>query len=420
MINLNEKIHTLDNGIVLLTEHIPNSYTLAIRICFKFGSRYEPVEKKGIAHFLEHMLFKGTSRRTSKDIVEEVDLVGGDINAFTGRENTVYTLTILNEHLELGLDILSDILINSTFPLEEIEKERQVILQEIAQYVDEPEEFLFDSFFESTFKNQPLGHNILGTIETVNNIHKEDLLKFVNEFYVADNVIISIAGDLSKYNTPKLVNKFFASMPSNPKDKSFIKSSFTPSFLSLKRELEQSHYIVGYKGVGSLDEDYYNLQLISIILGGGMSSRLFQEIREKQALAYSIGSYTYNYSDTGLIIISASTIHEKIPQLNDGIINVIKSMSEIQDKELEKAKKQYTASLKMAYDSITSRANFLLNQYLKENKVVTIEELLKKIDNIRLVDLYQTFERIFTKPEISLGILGETFENTLYEAHKNI
>ena len=399
------EIIKLENNTTIILDHEPSSHSFTMLCNISFGSRYEEPKYYGMAHFIEHMLFKGTKKRNAKQIAQEVEFVGGDINAYTTYENTSYSILMLKEYTELAIDIISDMVINSNFPPEEIERERSVILQEIYECIDDPYEYLSDNFVINTFKDQKLGHNILGTIETVSNISRDDLIHWKNKIYTGNNIVISISGNFNLEIAKKLISENFDSLPAGQKlDLEY--SEFTPNITHLSRELEQIHLQIGFKYVDINHEHFYAAQLFSSILGSGMSSRLFQEIREKLGLAYGISSYTAIYKDIGTLNIGVSTSNEHIPKLQEKLTEVINSMSKITEEELQKAKNQIRAASLLLYESNSGRSSYLLSSYLKHGEIVPISDIVKKINAINTTDLNVIFEKFIKQNQLSIVSLG--------------
>lgn len=400
-----EEIIKLENNTTIILDYAPSSHSFTMLCNIAFGSRYEDPKYYGIAHFIEHMLFKGTQKRNAKQIAQEVEFVGGDINAYTTYENTSYSILMLKEYTELAIDIISDMVINSNFPVEEIERERSVILQEIYECIDDPHEYLSDNFIINTFKDQKLGHNILGTIETVSNISRDDLMNWKNKTYTGNNIVICISGNFDLEIAKKLISENFGKLPAGEK-LLLENSAFTPNVTHLTRDLEQMHLQIGFKYVDINHEYFYAAQLFSSILGSGMSSRLFQEIREKLGLAYGIYSYTSIYKDIGTLNIGVSTSNEHVPKLQEKLTEVINSMSKIKDEELQKAKNQIRAASLLLYESHSGRSTYLLSSYIKHGKIISIDDIVKKINSISITDLNLIFEKFIKQNQLSIVSLG--------------
>ena len=354
---------THENGLVVATDKAEDFESVTLSILVKSGSRNENEQNNGISHFLEHMAFKGTLKRTAKDIAEEFDMIGGYFNAYTSRTSTVYYAKVLKNDLEKALDIITDILLNSTFAKEELEKERQVIFQELCMTKDTPDDIVFDYFQETAFKNQPLGRSILGTEEFIKNLKREELLSYFKNQYSNKNTIISAAGNFDSGQFNDLISNRFSNFQ-NTNVKKYEKGIYTGGELHVKKDLEQAQFLLGFEGVSYLDKDFYDAQILSIILGGGMSSRLFQEIREKRGLVYNISSYSTSYSDCGIFGVYSALDPVNINILIDLIVSELFNITDkINEKEIMRAKAQIKSSLLMSMESTTARAKKLCNNF---------------------------------------------------------
>jgi predicted Zn-dependent peptidase len=293
----------LENGITILSQKMNHIESISLEIWVRTGSRYENKENNGISHFIEHMHFKGTNKRSAKTIAEEFDSIGGYLNAFTGQEFTAYVARVLKEHLPLSIDIMSDILLNSLYDDEKIENEKEVILQEIALLNDTPDSLTVDNIHKAAFPDQELGLNILGEHENVKKIDKKGLLNYHNQYYTGSNIIIVAAGNLEHDNLVKLVSSNFNKLNKGNKN-NFSPAVYQGGFNYVEKDLEQIHFCLGLKGSSYLDKDFYTAELFSNILGGNnMSSRLYQKIREEYGLVYGVSSFNSSFQDTGMLFI---------------------------------------------------------------------------------------------------------------------
>ena len=307
------KTITLSNGLTILLDHF-NSNTLSIGLWLNVGSVNENNKQLGIAHMLEHMAFKGTKNRNAFDISKEIEDVGGDINAYTSKENTAYYVKLLPSNYELGIEILSDIFLNSTFPKEEIERERGVIISEIGQSNDMPDDKVFDKFYSLAYQNQSIGKPILGTKVSVGGFNKDDLKEFCNQNYNPSNLIIGISGKFDEKKITNQIKKNFEFLKSGNKSTK-PKYKWNSGFHSEKKDLQQAHIVFGVEGLSNVDKQRLDLSALSIILGGGMSSKLFQEIREKRGLCYSIFSFTQMQNSSGVFGFYAGTSPNDVDHL---------------------------------------------------------------------------------------------------------
>ena len=395
-----------DNGLVVATDKVADFESVTLSILVKSGSRNEKKQNSGISHFLEHMAFKGTATRTARDIAEEFDMIGGYFNAYTSRTSTVYYAKVLKNDLEKAIDILTDILLNSTFAKEELEKERQVIFQELCMTKDTPDDIVFDYFQETAFKDQPLGRSILGTEEFIKDLKRKELLDYFKKQYSTKNTIISAAGNFNSVQFNNLISDKFANFH-NSNVKQYEKGQYTGGELHIKKDLEQAQFLLGFKGVSYLDEDFYDAQILSIILGGGMSSRLFQEIREKRGLVYNISSFSTSYSDCGIFGIYSALDPVNINLLIDLISKEVLNITEkINEKEIMRAKAQIKSSLLMSMESTTSRAKKLCNNFAMFGRYISNDEVLKKINNVNSKSLQKMAKQIISNNNITITTLG--------------
>jgi predicted Zn-dependent peptidase len=388
MINLT----TLDNGFRIATDKMRDVETIAVSLAIGVGSRFEDEERQaGISHFLEHMAFKGTEKRTALDIAKEVEMVGGIMNAYTSKEVTVYYIVALKENLELAIDILSDLLQNSTFLQEEIEKERGVILQELANAEDTPDDIVFDYYYETLYKNQPLGRPIIGTKETISSFKKEDFSNYIGSKYNAGNMVLAIAGNVEHEKALELASKYFTKL--NPKkDVTPLPSKYTGGeFIKPNKELTQIKYLIGFKGFEFADDKKYSLKIANNILGGGMSSRLFQEVREKRGLCYTVSSFENSFSDSGIFGVYAGTSPESVSELSSVLDEELKKiLISIEEEEVRKTMTQIKAELLMSLESTSSRSQKLASNILRLGRYVPHEEIIAnfaKVDEKSIKDV---------------------------------
>tara|TARA_B110000259_G_scaffold188366_1_gene246772 strand:- start:7202 stop:8452 length:1251 start_codon:yes stop_codon:yes gene_type:complete len=401
------KINKLPNNLRYAADYMPDVESVSIAVFVGSGSRNEEFENNGISHFLEHMAFKGTKTRTAKQIAEEFDNIGGRINAYTSREKTVYYVKVLKEHSEFAVEFLSDILQNSIFDQEEMNKERGVILQEIAMTNDTPDDIIFDYFQEVAFPNQALGRSILGPEENIKNFDRSHLVDYVNNKYHNSNICITAAGNLTEEDFGNYVKKYFTNL-NNGKISDIEKSSYQGGdFRKEKNELEQINVVLGFKSNSYLDDQYYTGQILSSILGGGMSSRLFQEVREKRGLAYSIYAFNMAYFDGGVFGIYAGTTPDQTNELIKVTLGEIAKVgSKIEDIELKRAKNQVKSSLIMSLENTDSRCQRLGNNILNHGKIISHNELIDKISKITINDLTSYGEGL-TKQNITFSAIGK-------------
>jgi predicted Zn-dependent peptidase len=366
------------------------------------GGVCEEEKECGISHFLEHMAFKGTTSRNVKQIAEEIESVGGFLNAYTSKETTAFHAKVLKEDKELAIDILSDILQNSTFPEEELEKERGVIVQEIYQTYDAPDDIIFDHFQNVAFANQSLGRPILGSVETVSKINAQDLRAYMSKHYNADNIVFAAAGNVDHDEALKLADKYLSNFKTNVSPVCDARHNYVGGSYSDIRDLEQTHAIIGFEGLPSLSEDYYASAVLSSILGGGMSSRLFQEVREKRGLAYSIYAFSSSYKKNGAFGVYAATSADKVAELSDTVAEeLVKIRQNVLEQELERTKAQLKAALLMARESASSSCEQISRQTSLFGRPLEKEKIVKKIEDVSIEDVRRLADKIFSsKPSV--------------------
>ncbi len=399
----------LPNGLTILSLSKDDISSVAIEAWVKIGSRYESIALNGIAHFIEHLNFKGTTKRSAKQIAEEFDAIGGYLNAYTSKEHTVYSAKVLKEFLPLAVDMLSDIMFNSVYDRDEIEKEKNVVLQELAQTKDNPDDLVFEYFSENSFNNQAVGRSILGTQESILSFTREQVTDFVHSYYTAPQIIISAAGNLNHEELVKLIAEKFTPF-SKKEEISFEKATYTGGHhFELNKELSQFHIIVGYEGLAINSEDYYKLEMLGNILGGSISSRLFQEIREKRGLVYSVGSFCQYYLDAGVFGVSASASADKILELLNVLSEEIKKITyDISQEEVDRCLAQVKASLFMSRETADNWVGILAGNYSYYGRYVSREEIWQSYSSITLDDLHLMAKKIFSKNKpITVTALGD-------------
>lgn len=399
------RLTTLPNGLRIVSDHVPSMHSVAIGIWSGVGTRYEDMAHNGAAHMVEHMLFKGTKTRDALQIAESIENVGGHMNAYTSREITSYHTHMLEQDMGLGLDVLGDMYINSTLPDDEIERERQVILQEIGMCNDTPDDLVFDNYYEAAYPGQTLGAPILGSAAHVSGMSREALTGFIENFYSPSRTVISAAGSVNHDELVEKASEIFAGLPSD-KDFTPKPAQYQPSDHRIQKDLEQAHFILGFQSIPRLDDEHYTAQALSTLLGGGMSSRLFQEVREKRGLVYSIFSFNSAYQDDGQFGIYAGTgpdrLDEIMPVICDEVMKVTQSVNE---EEVHRAKTQLRSSLLIGRESMMTRADQHAKYALFRNAEFDIEEALQKIEAIDARSIQNIAKRIFnSKP--TLAALG--------------
>jgi predicted Zn-dependent peptidase len=402
----NIEITVLDNDLRIISQQMKETEAITIELWMGVGSRHETKEQCGISHFLEHMAFKGTKLRSAKQIAEEFDNIGGQLNAYTAKENTVFYAKVLKDNFFEALEILSDIILNSAFELKEIELERDVVLQEIAMTNDSPDDIIFDLLQETAFNDQALGRSILGPVDIVKKLNQTDLKGYVSNHYTSTNCILSVAGNISHDKIVEFAQKSLSPMKKGSRSKK-EEALYTGGMHRENRKLEQVHITFGFEGSSYKNTNAYAMQLLSAIIGGGMSSRLFQEIRENLGLAYSVNSFTSSFADTGMFYIYSATNPNKIAKLIDATFTQLhKATSDIKESELQKVKFQAKASLLMSLDSINSRASSMGRRLMCFDKYITNKEILENIEAVSLVEVKQLLEKTLST-KLTVAAIGK-------------
>jgi predicted Zn-dependent peptidase len=400
---------TLDNGIRVLSEKVPGCHSISLGVWVNNGSRHEPAELNGISHFIEHMLFKGTARRSAREIAREVDSVGGLLNGFTSREYSCYFVKILAEKLPMAVDLLGDLLCNSKFNLDDIEKERRVILQEIAMIEDSPEESIHDQFANDFWIGHPLGMPVIGTRSTVGDIGRQQMLDFMNERYVGRNLCVVAAGNLDHGELVTLVKQALGAVPEFGVDQEDVAPTVKRKVEIVHRDLEQTHICLGVAGLPQNHKDRYGTYLLNTILGGNMSSRLFQKVREELGLAYSVYSYHHNHSDSGAFIVYAGTSNESAPLVTQTILGELTRLRQesVSFDELQSAKDYLKGGMLLSMESMDNRMTRLAkNEIFLRNVGISLEESRAMIDAVTVELVQHMAESLFVNETLNLQITG--------------
>ena len=399
-------ITTLDNGFRIVTENMSGLKSASVGIWIDTGGRNETLKQNGIAHFLEHMAFKGTLKRSSLDIAQAIENVGGYINAYTSREMTAYYARVLENDVPLAIDVISDILLNPIFDKQELETERGVILQEIGQSLDTPDDVIFDWLQETAYPDQPLGRTILGSTERVRNFSRDDLIGFVSDHYGPEQMVLSAAGAINHEEVVSQAKSLFDKKVPIKKSKA-VGSLYSGGELQVEKDLEQAHFALAFEAPGYLSDSIYASQIYSIALGGGMSSRLFQEIREKRGLCYTIFAQAGAYSDTGLLTIYSGTSSENLKNLSDITISEMKRAAiDFEQAELDRARVQMKAGMLMGLESASSRVERLARMLIIWNRIPSLDEDVQKIDAVSLEDVRAFASNILLDQKPSLATYG--------------
>lgn len=405
---IKEKLY---NGVKVVMESIPYVNSVSIGIFINTGTKDERENINGISHFIEHMVFKGTEKRTGKEIAETIDNIGGQMNAFTGSEYTCFYVKVLDKHLQTAIDILSDMIINPKFSEEDIENEKKVVLEEIKMYLDSPEDIVFDMLHEIMYKNTPLSFPILGTEDTVRNFNRNILLDYYRNYYVPDNMVISVVGNFNYKDMLNILNHYFCNtslLKSRIPHKSYHLTKLEQGIISKKREFEQVSFCLGMEGIKRDSDDQYALHLINNVFGGSMSSILFQKIREEKGLAYSIYSSPVSFQDSGIFTIYAALGQEEIlnvAKLINDEINIFKKdlMSE---SELAKSKEQLKSNYILGMESTFNRMLEIGKSELLLNEILTPEDVLNKIDKVDMDDIERVSNKVLDRSKFNIAYIG--------------
>ena len=399
----------LQNGVSIVMEKMDSVRSVAIGVFIKNGSCNENEKTNGISHFIEHMLFKGTEKRTSKDIAEEMDLIGGQLNAYTSKEYTCFYSRVLDIHLNKALDILCDMLFNSKFEQDDIDKEAKVILEEISMYEDSPEDIVFTELQKNVWKGSPLGYSVLGSAENIKSFKKDDFFDFLKNHYTAENTVISIAGSFDKDTILEKIEKYFSKMQKGKFEiDSEMKNFYTPAKIKIEKDIEQLHLCIGFNGI-SLKSDYnYSMSLFNAIFGGGMSSMLFQNVREKYGLAYSIYSYNSSYINNGLFNIYVGlnpSQYEKTFEIIKNEINKLKKQK-ICTEQINKTKEQLKSNYIMGLESTSNRMSSIGRAKLLINTIKTPEQIMDEVDKISKESIDFLIDNLFDLDKMSIAVSG--------------
>lgn len=396
----------LENGLRVVTHSMPHLETATLGLWVDTGARWELVSENGLSHLLEHMAFKGTTTRSAQDIAEEIEAVGGIINAYTSRENTAYYAQVLRDDVPLALTLLADILQNSVFDDEELNRERDVVIQEIGEAHDIPDDVIFDMMQETAFPDQAIGRSILGTKDRVAAFERADLMRFMGKHYTPSRMVLSAAGAVDHVQLSRIAADVLTSLaPHSAQTHDSLR--YEGGACHDGRDLEQLHMMLTLPGVGYDDPDYYALQMLSTIAGGGMSSRLFQEVREKRGLAYSVYSFSNSYTDGGLFGIYAGTSPHQVHDLASVMCDQLTSLTQaVSDIELNRAKAQLKASLMMSMESSSARCEQLARQMLIFGRPIDKQEMMTNLDAVSCENVTNAATRLIHGGRPTLATVG--------------
>jgi predicted Zn-dependent peptidase len=401
------EVSVLKNGIRVVTDPMAHVESATLGMWVGVGARHESAELNGVSHLLEHMAFKGTTTRSARAIAEEIENVGGSLNAYTGRESTAYHASVLTDDVPLAVEMIADILRNSTFASDELERERGVILQEIGQALDTPDDVVFDKFQEAGFPDQPLGRPVLGSAEVVGRISRDELFGYMRDRYAPAVMVFAASGKVEHARILDLVQGAFGDLAApSASEQPAVAARYAGGDRREERDLEQAHLVLGCEGIGYRDPDYYALAVFSTLFGGGMSSRLFQRIREDQGLVYSIYSFNAAYADGGLFGVYAGTSKEDLakvaPQVCEELLRV---GDDVTDAELGRARAQIKAGILMGLESSQTRCEAAARQLMTHGRIVTTEELVAKVEAVDRTAAKRVVGRLLASPP-ALAAIG--------------
>jgi predicted Zn-dependent peptidase len=402
----------LKNGLRIVCEEIPHVTSVSIGLWVNVGSKDETPQYNGISHFIEHMMFKGTENRSAREIAATMDRVGGILGAFTGREYTCYYVKVIPKYFPLAIDLLSDMFFNSLFQGKEIEKEKQVVIEEIKMYEDTPDELIHDLFVQTIWNNHSLGQPIIGTSKVIKRLTRDTILNFKNSMYHPKKIVISVAGKINHEEVFSEIRKYFEELKVDSQKTIEEIPQINPCIYTQKKDCEQMHLCIGTIGLPYTHEDRYALFLLNNILGGGMSSRLFYEIREKKGLAYSVYSYQASYTSSGLFAtylgISPQNYQKAVRIVLDEFSKI--KNKKIKDSELNKAKENFKGNLMLSLEDTSNRMSRIAKQELYFNKYFTLEETIENIDLVKVEDIQKIASYMFQEKYLTIAAIGPLSE----------
>lgn len=404
----------LENGIPVVMESFKTVRAVAVGIWVKVGSRYESCNENGISHFLEHMFFKGTKKYTAKDIAVEIDTMGGDLNAYTSRENTAFYVKVLDEYLEKGVNLLSEIFVHSTFPEDEIEKEKQIIREEVKMVEDTPDDYIHDLYNETVWGREGIGQSILGTRETIASFTRDDIVSHIRRYYGTKDIVIACAGNFDHVDMMKILNRRFSGLRQGSEPKIGSAPVFRSVAKVFPKDLSEAHICIGVPAISQVSEERYVLFILNSILGGSVSSRLFQEIRENRGLAYSVFSFTSSYLDTGLWAVYAGVSRKRVGEVTDLVVREMMRLKDsITEDELDKAQRHIKGNMLLALESTNSRMNNIARQEMYFGKYISPDEIIKSVDRVTMNQLTDLAERLIRKSLLSAVVYGPVEHDVL-------
>ncbi len=415
------RVTVLDNGLRVVSETMDRVETVSVGAWVGVGARNETPEMNGVSHLLEHMVFKGTGRRDARMIAEEIEAAGGHMNAYTTREQTAFYAKMLKDDLGLAVDMVSDLMQNATLAEEELERERAVVIQEIHQAHDTPDDVVFDFFQETAFPGQALGRPVLGTVEGIGAMTRKSVCSYLKSNYAAPATVVAAAGNLNHDDLVATVNGHFDNLAAETAPHTEA-AAYRGGEHRTKRDLEQVHVLIGFDGLSYDDEDFYAGAVLSALFGGGMSSRLFQEVREARGLVYSVYSFLSSYRDGGLFGVYAGAGEAEMEELTPVVADEInKVRTSVTGEEVARARAQLKSSVLMSLESTSSRSEQMARQLLLFDRVIPAEEVVADVDAVNVEDVLKVAERMFATPVTltAIGPLGRLESRDAFQARLN-
>ena len=399
----------LENGLTIITEQMNHVRSASVGIWVRSGSRHEAAHLNGISHFIEHTLFKGTRKRTSREIAVESDAIGGHVDAFTSREVASYYVKVLDQHLERAFDLLADLVTSPLFANEELDRERNVVLEEIKMVEDTPDDLVHEVFVSNFWPDHPLGRSILGTADTLATFDHDRVVQYFQDVYTPRNLVISGAGNIEQAKFIEMIARYFGGLTDRPANLSSSAPATAPRRVLINKDLEQAHLMMGTRCPSMTSDDRYSVHVLNVILGGGMSSRLFQTIREEHGLAYAVYSGVNAYTDAGYLSVYAATSPE---QMTDVIRLSTEQFSKfkvepVSDAELQRAKDQLKVSIMLSLESTSARMSNLARQEIFFGRQFTLDEILERIERVTIDDVQRIANEIFRGDQIAITAIGQ-------------
>jgi predicted Zn-dependent peptidase len=415
----NIEITALPNGVRVVSETVPYVQSVSIGIWVGVGERDEDRPVRGITHFIEHMLFKGTSKRDSRQIADEIESRGGSLNAFTDKEYTCYYAKALAEHASIVMDVLTDMLRNSALDPEELGREKGVVIEEIKRYKDTPEDIVHDLFAQTLWTTHPLGRPVIGTEKTVASLERENLVSYISTHYTPDRIVVACSGNLPHDELVRLAGQYLGDMKGTPYLRRHRQPHSSGQSKMLRKRTEQVHFCLGTQGYGQKHEDRYPLTIIDTVLGGNMSSRLFQEIREKRGLAYAIGSYSVSYMEGGLFAVYGGTSPDTFEQVLDLVRKEMENVRKhnLTSDEVSKSKTQIRGALVLGLESMSSRMMRMGKSMIYFGKVIPLTEIMDKINAVSHDDIDRVSNQLFDESRLTLAAVGPFSKSRMAQAN---